>query len=144
MKKRIGSFVNINNNIGKLKFGTIDKKNPTVIYIEGGFYITPKEKKQSYKTEMNNISKQIKTSLNNIILSDNNLLPDNNFFVDVAEDRINTNKKTYFSFQIFLKPKLKENMNFQMVMDSMTDKEKWIKTIKNNLVLNDYIVTKTK
>ena len=144
MRKKIGSRVNINCTNGRLRFGTIDKKCPHVIYIEGGFYIKPKQFKSNYKDDIYSISKEIKQIVKNNITADKNFFPEFNFFTEIADDRINTNKKTYFSFQIFLKPKLTTTMNFQTFLNTIEDKEKWLEIVRKKIADNDYITTKTK
>ena len=136
MRKKIGSRVNINCTNGRLRFGTI--------YIEGGFYIKPKQFKSNYKDDIYSISKEIKQIVKNNITADKNFFPEFNFFTEIADDRINTNKKTYFSFQIFLKPKLTTTMNFQTFLNTIEDKEKWLEIVRKKIADNDYITTKTK
>lgn len=144
MRKKINSIANINCKEGRLRIGTIDKKNPSVMFIEGGFYIMPISKKEDYKTDMDSIKKQLKTIVKHKVETCKYLKSDYMFFTDIAEDRIMPNKKTYFSFQLFVKPKLTNNMNFNSFLEKMNDKEKWLEIIRKNILDNKYITSKNK
>ena len=143
-RKKITSIANIDCKEGRLRFGTIDKKNPSVMFIEGGFYIMPLIKKPDYKSDMNEITKQLKTIVKQHIEHSQYFKPEHMFFTDIAEDRIMPDKKTYFSFQLFVKPNLSKNMNFKTIMDKMKDKEQWVTIIKDGIEKNNYKITKTK
>lgn len=84
----------------KIKWGTIDKKNPSSIYLEIGTYITPKEKDEDYVQKIKEINKAGK-ALTNDILNRTTLLNSPFIFItDVADTRVAYNKKSYMTFQI--------------------------------------------
>ena len=88
----------------KVKIGTMDKKNPEVIYIELGSYISPREEKKSYKSNVLNIEKLSKSMIG-CVLKNSGLCKDDFIFVsDIADERITMNKKSYFELQLFVKP----------------------------------------
>ena len=145
-RKKITSIANIDCTEGKLRFGTIDKKNPSVMFIEGGFYIMPQTKKDEYKTDIDNIKKEMKDLIKDSIQNSKYFKPEHMFFTDIADERILYNKKTYFSFQLFVKPKKEiiDNNNFKVLLTKIDEKESWIKLLSDNMNRNGFITTKTK
>ena len=55
--ERLNSEKKINSNNFKLKIGTINKKSPLVIYIDGNTFITPTLDKENYDDDILNIKK---------------------------------------------------------------------------------------
>lgn len=102
--KKIGSIIKVNDDEIKLKIGTVDKKNPDVIYLEGGFYIKPIQQKEEYKSDIKKIKDTFDDLIKEVVDNDNNFKNDYMFFIDVADGWIKSNKKSFLSFQLFLKP----------------------------------------
>lgn len=102
--KRIKSESKFQDNDFKIKIGTMDKKNPEVVYIELGSYISPKEEKETYKPYISRIEKKTKSLIEDVIqesgMCKNGLI----FVSDIADERIAMNKKSYFEMQVFVKP----------------------------------------
>ena len=120
--KTINSEKLIQNPNFKVKIGTTNKKKPNTIYIELGTYITPTKDLESYKEYICCFDKNTKHFINNLI--DNKKTCDKNFILitDIAEDRIETNKKSYLDLQIFLKPTNVEKNTFSyLVKDIYTN-----------------------
>lgn len=88
----------------KIKIGTMDKKNPEVIYIELGSYISPTEEKKTYKQNVLNIERETKALVGNVIENSGLCKSDFIFVSDIADERIAVNKKSYFELQLFVKP----------------------------------------
>ena len=65
--KRIKSESKFQDNDFKIKIGTMDKKNPEVVYIELGSYISPKEEKETYKPYISRIEKKTKSLIEDVI-----------------------------------------------------------------------------
>ena len=104
MQKNICSEVSLENPYFKVKIGTINKKNPTTFYVEGGTFITPVDEDDEvpYKEKMAMVYKEMAKGIYRIV-SENHLKNDFIANIDVAEDRMKVGKKTYFTFQYFLK-----------------------------------------
>lgn len=96
--KKINSEIKVNNSNFKIKVGTTDKKNPSIIYIEIGSYITPLKESDSYSKEIEEMRKSIKKHLLTV-------LPDKNFIftTDVASDRMAKGKKSYLEMQLHMR-----------------------------------------
>ena len=102
--KKIKSESKFQDNDFKIKIGTIDKKNPEVIYIELGSYITPKEEMESYKPCISKLEREAKSLIGDIIQKSDMCKNDFIFVSDIADERITMNKKSYFELQLFIKP----------------------------------------
>lgn len=126
--KKIGSVIKINDNHIKLKIGTIDKKYPDVIYLEGGFYIKPIVQKEDYKDDIKKIKDTFDDLVKNSVSNDNNFKNEYMFFVDVADEWIKTDKKSFLSFQLYLKPSielLNTEGNFNNVVNYLQKNSKY-------------------
>jgi hypothetical protein len=105
MTKNICSEVSLENPYFKLKIGTINKKNPTTFYVEGGTFITPVEDEDedvSFKNKMTNVYKAMSHGIMRLTAETKNI--QNSFIanIDVADERMKVGKKTYFTFQYYL------------------------------------------
>ena len=102
--KTITSERNIESNFFKIKIGTLDKKNPSTMYVDAGTYITPNREKDSYKSDILSIEKKMK-QLTGELLSSKTFIQDNFMFVtDVAINRISPERGTHFTIQVYFKP----------------------------------------
>ena len=102
--KKIKSESKFTDDSFKIKIGTMDKKNPEVIYIELGSYISPIEEKKSYKPNVSNIERETKSLIGNVLQNSGLCKSDFIFVTDIADERIAMNKKSYFELQLFVKP----------------------------------------
>ena len=104
MTKKITTEKKIDNDWFKLKIGTMDKKEPSVVYLEGGIFIKPNKKKDDYRPSIKNINTCFHDEVKNIYSKTNNIFSQNyisNF--EIADERMKYNKSTYLSFQFFLR-----------------------------------------
>lgn len=88
----------------KIKIGTMDKKNPEVIYIELGSYISPIEEKKTYKPNISNIERETKSVVSTILHESGLCKSDFIFVSEIADERIAKDKKSYLEMQVFVKP----------------------------------------
>lgn len=100
--KKISSEISLSSPELKIKWGTIDKKNPTSIYLEIGTYISPTENYDDYTTNIKNIDKSSRDIIKRKVNGDNKFRKDFIFVTDVADSRISYNKRSFISFQIHL------------------------------------------
>ena len=123
MNKKICSEVSLDNPYFKLKIGTINKKDPTTFYIEGGTFIMPVEDDGiPYKEKMSNAYRALKcgvTDLCHNLQTSGRPQISNSYLatIDVADERMKIGKKTYFSFQCFLKQD-KNEATFSEIMEN--------------------------
>ena len=108
MTKSICSEVSLENPYFKLKIGTIDKKRPTTFYVEGGTFITPvddDDDERTYKEKMTEVYKAMARGIEEMRLTGKKKNLEKNFIanIDVADERMKVGKKTYFTFQYYLR-----------------------------------------
>ena len=144
MAKSICSEVSLENPFFKLKIGTINKKKPTTFYVEGGTFITPTEDETSIKDRIDDVYRAMSQGIMRITCETNNL--EKNFIanIDVADERMKVGKKTYFSFQYYLRQN-KNDLSFSEITDNW---DKYTKTvldkIEYSLKENGFALSKTK
>lgn len=144
MAKSICSEVSLENPYFKLKIGTINKKKPTTFYVEGGTFITPTEDETSIKDRIDDVYRAMSQGIMRITCEINNL--EKNFIanIDVADERMKVGKKTYFSFQYYLRQN-KNDLSFSEITDNW---DKYTKTvldkIEYSLKENGFALSKTK
>ena len=102
--KPIMSEKSIKSDFFKIKLGTLDKKNPSTMYLEAGTYITPVSEIESYKSEIIAIEKEMKLKTRELF----NLLSaiDKDFILvtDVAISRLSPERGTHYTVQVHFKP----------------------------------------
>lgn len=141
--ERLNSEKKINCNNFKLKIGTINKKNPIVIYIDGNTFITPTLDKENYNDDILNIKKKflyaIRNNLNKSSLFDNNFILD----FDVKNSGLKIGKKSFLSFQCHLRQKNNvfllndiKNMAKNLINSFVNSLETELKN--NNFLINKY------
>lgn len=147
MTKNICSEVSLENPYFKLKIGTINKKNPTTFYVEGGTFITPVEEEDddiSYKEKMANVYKAMSQGIIRITSEAKNIQKTFIANIDVADERMKTGKKTYFTFQYYLHQN-GEPVPFSKITE---DGERYTKIvldkIEYSLKENGFAISKTK
>lgn len=146
MTKSICSEVSIENPYFKLKIGTIDKKKPTTFYVEGGTFITPvddDDDDRSYKDRMaavyNDMAKGIQ-----YVVSENKLNHDFIANIDVADERMKVGKKTYFTFQYYLRQN-EELIPFAEIAEKGDEYTKLVLAkLEYSLKENGFALSKTK
>ena len=105
--KRLNKEYNIDINPSfKTKYGSTNHKKPEVIYIVGNTYISPSFESNDYVSEVNGL----KTSYNKLVselISEYSSIFDKNciFDIDVCDNRIKKGKKTFLTFELYLKQK---------------------------------------
>lgn len=145
MQKNICSEVSLDNPYFKVKIGTINKKNPTTFYVEGGTFITPVDEDDAvpYKDKMALVYKEMTKGLYSTV-GESHLNNDFIANIDVAEERMKVGKKTYFTFQYFLKQG-DELLPFSVITDNgrkYTDKV--LERLEYSLKENGFALSKTK
>lgn len=145
MQKSICSEISLENPYFKLKIGTINKKNPTTFYVEGGTFITPVEDDGiTYKDKMANVYRAMSLGLIRLTGETKNILPSFIANIDVADERMKVGKKTYFTFQYYLKQN-EEPVSFAEITENG---EKYTKVvlekIEYSLKENGFALSKTK
>jgi hypothetical protein len=95
--------LNISNNIS-VKYGSVDKNNPKVIYIEGKCWISPLFE-GNYAVHIDNIKAQFRKGVSKLLIS--NEVYSSKFILDfdVNTENMKIDEKKFLSFNIFLRQK---------------------------------------
>ena len=115
MNKKINSEINFSDSDFKIKIGTTNKKNPETLYIQIGTYIKPSEIKPSYIDDVTLFDKSSKYFFKDKLKTSD--IYNKNFILitDVAEERINTKKKSFMEMQIHLKRNKNDKKTFKII-----------------------------
>ena len=144
--KKINSEISVNLPNLKAKWGTIDKKNPTSIYLEVGSYITPKKDEENYTENIQKIDKEVKDAVKSAIVSTDSISNNFIFVSDIADTRISFGKKSYLSFQIHLgRKRTNEKQPFKEIVKDINEKWGYVYSdILNIIEDNGFECSKTK
>ena len=148
MAKGICSEILMENPYFKLKIGTINKKNPTTFYVEGSTFITPVDpvdEEQSFKARMRDVYKAMSRGIEEMRLSGKKKL-EKNFIVniDVADERMKVGKKTYFTFQYYLRQSGDVIPFSEIVENGDEYTKKVLERLEYSLKENGFALSKTK
>lgn len=146
MTRLINSEQKYENPNFKIKVGTNNKKKPEVIYIQLGTYIKPLEMKESFSDYISIFDKETKYYLSKLIKEKNNCYKDFILITDIADERINKNKKSYLDLQIFIKPIFNKNEVFKNIANKIYNDyvTNIISYVETELNINDIKCYKTK
>jgi hypothetical protein len=127
-----------------LKYGSVNKNNPQVVYVNGRCWICP-TKLMDYQTILENIEKDMKKNIKTFLIDGINF--DNKYILDfdINTNSLLPNEKKFLSFDFYLR----QNENNKKDLLSLKDIfERKVSTIANNLVhsfkKNQFTIEKTK
>lgn len=144
-KQRLNIEKRIKNDFFNIKIGTINRINPQVIYFEIRTFISPMEEYDNYNLIFSSLRKELSRNLTEKL--SNNRYFNKKFILDfqVANSGIKVNKKSYLTFQLFLKQngdELKELKEIKKISEPfMTE---ILDELKQNIVDFNFSITKTK
>ena len=144
-QKRTNVEKRLKNEFFNIKLGTVNKNNPEVIYFEVRTFISPLEESDNYSQVFaylkKEFSKRVGKSLKvNTHFSDKYILD-----FQIANSGIRLNKKSYLSFQLFLRQKdlvIKELKEIKKVAEPFLTE--LLNNFKNDIISNNFSITKTK
>jgi hypothetical protein len=145
MSKQINSEISVPNEICKGVIGTLDKKNPIILYFEGGIYIEPTEEQDDIEKTLINVKKDAKNALKSILGED--VEEDIIFVFETAEERIMMGKRSYLSFEATFKPlsRLFEGQPFKIIATTLSPTfSTWLAVLKTILEGYGFKCSKTK
>lgn len=140
---RLNKEYNLNiNNCFDIKYGSVNRLNPSVIYITCKSWILP-NKEMNYRKHIDDILNSFKQNLKRTIIQCD--LFDNKFIYDdsINYTTMKVNKKNYFSFEFYIRRNecTDELSNLNEIMYNT------FKNVINDLsneLSNDFILTKSK
>ena len=144
-QKRTNVEKRLKNEFFNIKLGTVNKNNPEVIYFEVRTFISPLEESDNYSQVFAYLKKEFSKKIGDT-------LKVNDFFSDkyildfqIANSGIRLNKKSYLSFQLFLRQKdlvIKELKEIKKVAEPFLTE--LLNNFKNDIISNNFSITKTK
>ena len=144
-KQRLNIEKKIKNDFFNIKIGTVNRLNPQVIYFEIRTFISPLEEYDNYNfifsSLRKNLSKNLMEKLNG------NYFFNKNFILDfqVANSGVKINKKSYLTFQIFLKQNddsLKNLKEIKKICEPLITEI--LDDLKKNILSYNFLIAKTK
>lgn len=132
------------NNFISLKYGSVNRDNPRIVYISGKCWISP-TKEMEYERAISNVEKLFKKSVKSYMLDgvnfDDKLIID----FDVNSDKMNFGEKKFLSFDFYLRQNEKNSKPLKELKKMFTSK---VKLLSNELVdcfnKNNFYVEKKK
>lgn len=127
-----------------LKYGTVNRNNPQVVYISGKCWVSP-QKEMDYSNVINDIEKSMRKNIKSFLIDGVNF--DNKFILDfdINIDNLSPKVKKFLSFDFYLRQNEKNKKELADLKELFNRK---ISTIANNLVYsfkeNDFTVDKKK
>lgn len=143
MAKRLGIEKKIEENGFNIKIGTLNKLNPTSIYIESGTFISPFEEKEEYQTDTEFLEKCINDNIKNFIKQ--NKIYDKNYICafELPSERMKVGKNSYLSIQCHLKQN--GNMGANEILDITSNlSSKLFKDIQKSILCCGFTSNKCK
>jgi hypothetical protein len=127
-----------------LKYGTVNRDNPQVIYVSGKCWVSPKDERDYSKT-ISYIEKNMKKNINNLLMDGVNF--DKKFILDfdINVDGLAPSRKRFLSFDFYLRQNEKNKKDLSLLKPLLSGK---VSTISNNLVYlfreNSFTIEKRK
>jgi hypothetical protein len=127
-----------------LKYGTVNRNNPQVVYVSGKCWVSPL-RAMNYGDIISNIEKEMRRNIKTFFIDEINF--DNKYILDfdINVDNINPNEKKFLSFDFYLRQNEKNKKQLNDLKDLLNRK---VSTIANNLVYmfkeNDFSIEKRK
>ena len=127
-----------------LKYGTVNRNNPQVVYVSGKCWVSPL-RNMDYDDVIYHIEKEMRKNIKTFFIDEINF--DNKYILDfdINVDNINPNEKKFLSFDFYLRQNEKNKKQLGDLKDMLNRK---VSTIANNLVYmfkeNDFSIEKRK
>lgn len=127
-----------------LKYGTVNKNNPQVVYVSGKCWVSPL-RIMDYTKVINAIEKNMRKNIKTFLIDDINFVDKYILDFDISIEKIFPNEKKFLSFDFYLRQNEKNKKELIDLKDMFSRK---ISTIANNLVYmfkeNGFTIEKTK
>ena len=142
---RLNKEIKLNNckNIN-LKYGSINKNDPQVIYVSGKMWLCPTYD-GNYSEQVNLVYNSFKRKLNSVL--SNSVVFDKKHILDfdLNPDNLIKNKKKFVSISFFLKQKGNKLINLNNIRNIISTNFGYLfKELEDELIENEFEVSKTK
>ena len=136
---KIDTCKNIN-----LKYGSVNKNDPQVIYVTGKMWICPTydgDFNESINLIYNKFRKELSSILRNSVIFDSKHILD----FDVNPVNLVRNKKKFFSISFFVRQKSDNLINLKNMKNLISSNFGYLfKNLERDLIENEFEVSKTK
>lgn len=142
---RLNKEIKLNNckNIS-LKYGSVNKNDPRVIYVSGKMWLCPTYD-GDFDEPINFVYDKFKRQLKSILMD--STVFDTRYILDFDLNSYNLekNKKKYFSITFFVRQKSENVINLNNIKNIISSNFGYLfNELENNLIENDFDVSKTK
>ena len=127
-----------------VKYGSVNKDNPQVVYVSGRCWVAPNSK-MDYESVIYNIEKEMRKNIKLFLMNGVNF--DKKFILDfdINTDNLTVGSKKFLSFDFYLR---QNEANKRQLKDLKTVLSSKISTVVNNLVYlfkeNNFTIEKRK
>lgn len=135
--------LDVSNNI-TLKYGSVNKDNPQVIYVSGKCWVCP-TRETDYDDVITRVKSEMRKNIKNIFIDGVNF--ENRFILDfdISTDGLYPNRKKFLSFDFYLRQKENSKKSLTDLKDLLNRK---VGAISSSMVYifneNDFTVEKRK
>lgn len=144
-KTRPSTEKNIPNSNFKVKFGTVNKKNPEVVYIEAKTFITPCSNDFNHNAALQKVRRHFLYYINELLNHSKFYETKTILDMQVAKNCLIVGKKSFLTFQLLLRQNRNNIKPFKMLKNETVDFiNLTTNTLYSLLCENQFIVTKTK
>jgi hypothetical protein len=113
-----------------LKYGTVNRDNPQVIYISGKCWVSPKDEMDYGKT-ISEIERNMRKNIKNLLMDGINFEKKFILDFDINVDGLAPYRKRFLSFDFYLRQNEKNKKDLSLLKPLLSGK---VSTISNNLV----------
>jgi len=127
-----------------LKYGSVNKDNPQVIYVSGKCWISP-TREMDYDKVITDIESDMRKNIRKVFIDGENF--ENRFILDfdVSTDGLFPNRKKFLSFDFYLRQKERNKKKLSDIKEFINDK---VRYVSNEMVFsfkeNAFTVQKSK
>ena len=127
-----------------LKYGSVNKDNPQVIYVSGKCWISP-TREMDYDGVISEIESDMRKNIRKVFIDGENF--ENRFILDfdVSTDGLFPNRKKFLSFDFYLRQKERNKKKLSDIKEFINDK---VRYVSNEMVFsfndNSFTVQKSK
>jgi len=127
-----------------VKYGSVNKDNPQVIYVSGKCWVSPKHQ-MDYEYVISSIEKEMKKSIKLFLIDEINFTNRLILDFDINTDKFNIGDKKFLSFDFYLRQNDSDVKKLKDLKEMLSNK---VSTVVNNLVYlfkeNGFTVEKRK
>ena len=127
-----------------LKYGSVNKDNPQVVYVSGKCWVYP-TKETDYDGVMLRVESNMKKDIKRLLIDNEQF--ENRFILDfdISTEGLYPNRKKFLSFDFYLRQREKNKKSLTDLREFLSSR---VKTISNEMVFsfkeNDFAVQKRK